>query len=98
MDKFKPVLAVQEGVRSGHLCRLKVSTMPLPWTDVDPSDPSLWVDARSEAYGRVWAEVKARLEAGEPAVLPADPFRPYRDPTPSEPVILFLPAIPARRS
>jgi hypothetical protein len=87
MDKFKPTFTVPEGVPNGHLARLKVSVAK----GIEaPSCRELYLDVRRAALEAFVARVMARLAAGEPVVVGCDPFRPYRGPTPSEPVTVFF--------
>lgn len=87
MDKFKTALPVPQGVQNGHLDALKVSVAEGIQA---PSCRELYLDVRRAALEAFTGCVMARLAAGEAVVVGFDPFRPYREPTPAEPVTVYF--------
>ncbi|MBI2770038.1 MAG: hypothetical protein HYX47_10470 [Burkholderiales bacterium] len=91
MKTFQPAAPAVEPLQNVDLGRVQLSASAAHWR-YDVADVRLdQVDVRREALEALTAHVVARLEAGKPAYLAADPFLPYRDPSPSEPGRLFLP-------
>ena len=90
-DTFGKAFPAEEDVRTGQVWGSKVSAA-CPWPALaalpgDLAGPTV----RQVALEALTAAVMGQLEAGKPVVLAADPFRPYRDPAPGEPVTLLRP-------